>query len=378
MFQEKLKSMDSKLILNNKNIIIAGGGTGGHLFPAMAIGDKLEEYGANIIYFGSKYGIESTIHKEKQKKHYLLNIRGIQRGFDLKSIGKNILFPFRFCSSLIYTLKKINKSKPIIIIGTGGYSSGIPLFCARILRIPILLHEQNSFPGITTRYFSKKAKTVCIANKDSKKYINSDNIKFTGNPIRKSINKIDVNISRKKMKLDGNKFTLFFMGGSQGSKPINEHLMLHYKFYLEQNCQIIWQCGNNSYEKINAVIQHPDIHLKSFINKIDLAYSSASIVICRSGAISLAELTACGKAMILIPFPQAAGNHQEHNAFSLEKQNAAKVVLQSKLKSGLLEKIIMELKNNPEKIIELERCSARNAVLNATDKIVIHIMELAA
>ena len=368
----------TKTILKNKCILIAGGGTGGHLFPALAIGEKLSEFGVNVIYFGSKYGIESKILKQMELNHFLLNIRGIQRGLDLKSIGKNLLLPFRIVTSIILAIKKIKQTNPVLVIGTGGYSAGIPLFCANLLKIPTLLHEQNSFPGITTRYFSKKAKVVCIANEDSKKSIKSNRIEFTGNPIRSDIKKIDTRVSRKEMNLDEEKFTIFFMGGSQGSMPINDHLLKNYNNYIDQNCQIIWQCGKHSFEKINSIIQHPDIHLKEFINKMDLAYSSASLVVCRSGAISLAELTACEKAMVLIPFPQAAGNHQFHNAKSLEKEKAAKVVLQNELKKGTLEKVVLDLKNNPEKIIEMEKQSKDCAILNSTDKILNHILEIAA
>ena len=360
------------------NFIIAGGGTGGHLFPALAIGEKLAKMGANVTYFGSKFGIESAILKQKKVNHFLLNIRGIQRGFDLKSIGKNLLFPFRFCFSILYALYIIKRTNPKIIIGTGGYSSGIPLFCAKILRIPMLLHEQNSFPGITTRFFAKKAKVVCIASEESKKYIKSSKLEFTGNPIRGNIKKLDAKIARKKMKLNEDKFTLFFMGGSQGSKPINEHLFENYKNYIDQNCQIIWQCGKLSYNNLNKSIQHPDIHIIDFIDEMDVAYSSASLVVCRSGAISLAELTACGKAMILIPFPQAAGNHQVFNAKELETKNAAKVVLQNELQHGKLEEIVMDLKNNPKKIIELENNSKACAIENATEQIINQIIGIAA
>ena len=148
----------TKTILKNKCILIAGGGTGGHLFPALAIGEKLSEFGVNVIYLGSNYGIESKILKQMELNHFLLNIRGLQRGLDLKSIGKNLLLPFRIVTSIILAIKKIKQTNPVLVIGTGGYSAGIPLFCANLLKIPTLLHEQNSFPGITTRYFSKKAK----------------------------------------------------------------------------------------------------------------------------------------------------------------------------------------------------------------------------
>lgn len=370
--------MVSKNYLENKCVIIAGGGTGGHLFPALAIGEKLTEIGADVFYFGSKFGIEARILKEKNLPHLLLNIRGIQRGLDFSSIRKNLLLPFRFLYSMVRAYKKFKQSKPSIVIGTGGYSSGIPLYCAKFLNIPIVLHEQNSYPGITTRIFAKKAEVVCIANEKAIQYLDTDNYKITGNPIRASIKKINQLDARKKMNLTDDKFTIFFFGGSQGSKPINDYLIENYQAFLKLNCQIIWQSGKHSYDKILKKVNHPDVHIKSFINQMDLAYSAASLVVCRSGAISIAELTAFGKAMILIPFPQAAGNHQEYNARALEEKKAAIVVLQKDLNSGILQEKVKDLIHNGEKIIELESNSKQNEIQDSTEKIVNHILEVAA
>jgi UDP-N-acetylglucosamine--N-acetylmuramyl-(pentapeptide) pyrophosphoryl-undecaprenol N-acetylglucosamine transferase len=366
-----------KSIIENECIIIAGGGTGGHLFPAMAIGEKLSLMGANVLYFGSKFGIESDIFKNKKLDYKLLNIRGIQRGLDFRSIGKNILFPFRFIMSFIVAITIIKKRKPRVVVGTGGYSSGIPLLCASILNIPTLIHEQNSYPGITTRYFSKKATKVCISYENSKKFIDSNNIILTGNPIRSSIKKIDRSIALNKMNLEQNKFTIFFMGGSQGSKPINDYLIKNYKKYLDADCQILWQCGKHSFNELKGKITHPNIHLIAFIDDMEIAYSSASLVICRSGAISISELTACGKAMILIPFPHSAGNHQLHNAQALKAKNSSIVVLQENLPTGELENIVIDLKNKPSKLLNLEENSLKLAKLNATDEIITHILEIA-
>ncbi|MAJ44775.1 MAG: undecaprenyldiphospho-muramoylpentapeptide beta-N-acetylglucosaminyltransferase [Candidatus Marinimicrobia bacterium] len=370
--------MDSKKHLNNKGIIIAGGGTGGHLFPALTIGAKLSEVGADVFYMGSKFGIEASLFKNKNLSYLLLNIRGIQRGLDLKSIGKNFLFPYRFIYSMLKAFMKIKRFKPSIVIGTGGYSSAIPLFCAKFLKIPIILHEQNSYPGITTRFFAKNAKVVCVANEKTKNYIESRNIKITGNPIRSSIRKINQSEAQNKMNLGTDKFTIFFFGGSQGSKPINDFLVRNYKFFLKLGCQLIWQCGQNSYEKIIKQVNHPDVHIKSFINQMDIAYSAASLVVCRSGAISIAELTAFGKAMILIPFPQAAGNHQEYNARVLEEKKAAIVILQKELNKGILQKTVKELVNSKNKIIEYEIQAKKNEIKNSTEKILKQIIEVAA
>ena len=360
----------------NKSIIIAGGGTGGHLFPALAIGEKLTEFGANVFYFGSKFGIESNILKNKKLPHLLLNIRGIQRGLDLKSIGKNLLFPFRFIYSTIIALVRIRKTKPSIVIGTGGYSSGIPLYCAKFLGIPYFLHEQNSYPGFTTRLFAKNAQLVFMGNQKAKDYLNIENYKITGNPIRYTINKMNQLDARKKLNLLENKFTIFFFGGSQGSMPINEYLISNYKSYIKLGCQLIWQCGENSYNRIVEKVEDPQVHIKSFINQMEVAYSAASLVICRSGAISLSELTAFGKAMILIPFPHAAGNHQEYNARALEEKNAAIIVLQKDLNSGILEEKVKNLIDNNDEIKKLEKYSKANSILNSTDNIVNQIMKI--
>lgn len=363
---------------NDKCIIIAGGGTGGHLFPALAIGEKLVASGAKVYYFGSKYGIEKDILKKKKYPHLLLNIKGIQRGLNIFSITKNLWLTIRFLRSLFIALKIIRQKKPIIIIGTGGYSSGIPLFCASILNIPILLHEQNSYPGLTTRLFAKKARVVCVANKVAIKYLNSKQNIITGNPIRSSLIKIDKLIARKKMQLNKDKFTIFIFGGSQGSKPINEYFIRKYSSYINLNCQIIWQCGKKSYNDISRKINHPDIHLTAFIDQIDIAYSAASIVICRSGAISLAELTSFGKAMILIPFPESAENHQEHNARFLEQNSAAIVVLQKDLKTEKLFNKVHELISDNKKISELEKKAKQCSVKKSTNKIFKQIMDIAA
>ena len=179
-----------------------------------------------------------------------------------------------------------------------------------------------------------------------------------------------------KMKLDKFKFTIFFMGGSQGSKPINDHLLKNYKKYLNKDCQILWQCGAHSIDYLSSMINHPNIHLTAFINDINFAYSSASLVVCRSGAISLAELTASKKAMILIPFPQSASNHQMFNANTMQNNKSALVVCQDKLKSGELEKLIFDLIKHPSKIKELEDNASNLAEKNATNKIIDQILEL--
>ena len=201
------------------NIIIAGGGTGGHLFPAFAIGGRLEKEGAKVTYIGSIYGIEKNYKTELKNKLYLLNITGIDRTVSMKSFLNNLVFPFRFVISYLKSIIIIKRIKPKIIIGTGGYSSGIPLLVGILLNVKSIIHEQNSYPGITTRSLSKKVNKVLIAYNNLEKYISTTNCLFTGNPVRENLNSINREDACKEINLDPNKKIIFILGGSQGSKP---------------------------------------------------------------------------------------------------------------------------------------------------------------
>ena len=174
-------------MLRKINILIAGGGTGGHLFPAFAIGKQLEKEGANVFYVGSMYGIEQKYKKKLMDKLYLLDIKGIDRNLSVKSIINNMFFPIRFIKSYIHSLLLVKRIKPSIIIGTGGYSSGLPLLAGITLKITSVIHEQNSYPGITTRFLCNKVNKIFIASDKVKPYISSDNYLFTGNPIRNDL-----------------------------------------------------------------------------------------------------------------------------------------------------------------------------------------------
>ena len=326
-------------ILKNTNIIIAGGGTGGHLFPAFAIGDRLEKEGALITYMGSKYGIEKNYEKELKKNMYLLNIKGIHRGKNIKSILNNILFPIRFFISYFHAIIIVKKINPTIIIGTGGYSSGLPILAGKILKIKYILHEQNSYPGITTKYLSKGAEKVFISYESIKMNLLSDNWLFTGNPVRENLNKIDRNVACKKIGLNPNKKVLFILGGSQGSAPINLFFINHYKTFIKKNIQIIWQTGIPEFEKIRKNISNSQIVIKSFIKDMAIPYSCSDIVISRAGALAIEELKAFNKPMILIPYPQSANNHQKLNALELVEKNAAKLVEQNEMEKKLINTI---------------------------------------
>ena len=352
----------------NKRFIIAGGGTGGHLFPALAIGDRLQSFGAKIHYVGSMYGIESQILPKKKLDHTLFNIRGFSRHISIQSVLRNILFPFRFLISFLKSFLLILNFKPDAVIGTGGYSSGLPLLSAVLLSIPTLIHEQNSFPGITTRKLASRVNAVCIATPDSAKYLGNTEFYIVGNPVRNSIKQVPKSDGCEFFNFNPERPTLLVLGGCQGSKPINEHLLTHYSHFTNAGIQMVWQCGKSGTESLQSV-HSEGLIITPFIDKIEMGMGMADVVISRAGAITLSELAVCGKPMVLIPYPQAAGNHQFHNAEYYASHGASITVLQHQLELGELEETILQLFNYPEKLQKMSINATSLAVTDAVEKL---------
>ena len=357
-------------------IIIAGGGTGGHLFPALAIGDELKSLGLDVMYMGSTHGIEAKQLNHRRENYQLLNIRGIQRSLSFKSIGQNLVFPFKFIIGYIKSIFIILKFNPQVVIGTGGYASGLPLLAALLLKKKTLLQEQNSFPGITTRRLSHRIDHICIAYESAQAYLKKD-ATLTGNPIRKDLKLTDRNNACAKLGFDKNKPVIFILGGSQGSHPFNLHFSNVYQEYINKGIQLLWQTGYGDINLLKTTISNPEVKLKPFIHNMSDAYSAADIVISRAGALAIEELKFYGKAMVLIPFPLAAADHQTENAKSLVIENAAILVRQSEMDNGFLETTIIELFNNKRKIKLLEENAKRLSFPNALTQISDQIMELA-
>jgi len=362
--------------MSELRVIIAGGGTGGHLFPALAIGDELKSRGTDVMYMGSTYGIEAKQFKDRNEKMRLLNIRGIQRSFSMASIGQNLLFPFKFVKGYIESVLTILKFNPQVVVGTGGYASGLPLLAALLLKKKTLLQEQNSFPGITTRKLSHKVDRICIAYKGAQGHLKKTAI-LTGNPIRKNLKLTDRNSACIKLGLNPNKPVIFILGGSQGSHPFNVHFLNVYDEYVERDIQLLWQTGTSDINWLNAEIHEPKIKLTPFIHQMSEAYSAADIVISRAGALAIEELKSCGKAMVLIPFPFAAADHQTENAKSLAIENAAICISQTEMNDGFLETTIIELFKNEQKLKSLKDNAKRLSFPNALTEISDQIMELA-
>ena len=322
-----------KSSMRNFRILIAGGGTGGHLFPALAIGEEIlsRNPSTKIHYVGSIFGLESKVFPIKDVWHTLLPIRGIQRDLSIKSILRNSLLPFRVILSFYKTNNLINDFKPDIVIGTGGYASALPLLVASKHKkgISIILQEQNSFPGITTKWFSRRAKKICVAFKDS--FMESPGkIIHTGNPIRRDLPKGNKTEALKFFQFSEYSKTIFLFGGSQGSSYLNKILSRIIKDFENANIQVLWQTGDIEFLKYKKFISKT-IHVTPFINNMAEAYAISDLIICRSGALTISEITVCGKPSILIPFAHAAGDHQTKNAQVLVDSKAAKKISEKSL-----------------------------------------------
>ncbi len=357
----------------SKTIFISGGGTGGHLFPAIAIGTELANNNCSIIYIGSKHGIEKKYFKENSLKHYLLNIKGIQRHLSVRSIFTNFLFPLRFIISYIHSIFLIMKYKPKAIIGTGGYASGLPLLAGILFKIPIMIQEQNSIPGLITRKLNNKTKNIFLGFKETKKMLIGKSL-FTGNPIMTNLKNYNKSKCKEKLGFDTTKKLILILGGSQGARAINNYIYDKINFFITNKFQIYWQCGFNDIKKIRK-IKHQSIKITPFINDMSTAYSSADIVISRSGAISISELSFMKKATIFIPLPSAADNHQEINSMYLEEKKACISLKQKDLVKGVLEKTISQLLSDKKNIKKLEKNICQFSSNDSTKLIVDKILE---
>ncbi|MFD2530425.1 undecaprenyldiphospho-muramoylpentapeptide beta-N-acetylglucosaminyltransferase [Polaribacter marinaquae] len=313
------------------NILISGGGTGGHIYPAIAIANelKLRYPGANFLFVGAKDKME--MEKVPQAGYDIkgLWISGVQR----KLTSGNLSFPFKLMSSLWNASKIIKKFKPDVAIGTGGFASGPTLIMAGKKGIPTLIQEQNSYPGITNKLLSKKAKKICVAYDNLERFFPLNKIVKTGNPVRQDL--LSIHTKREEgqtfFKLDKSKKTVFVLGGSLGARKINELIASNLDFFEKQDVQLIWQCGKLYFEEYKKYNAKENVQVHQFINKMDFGYAAADVIISRAGASSVSELCIVGKPVIFIPSPNVAEDHQTKNAKSIVDKQAALMIKESNL-----------------------------------------------
>ncbi len=307
-------------MVNKNRFIISGGGTGGHIYPALSIANKIKESFTNseIKFVGAKGRMEMNIVPKHGYNIQGLWISGLQRSFSFK----NLLLPLKLIISFIHSFFIIIKFKPKFVIGTGGFASFPIVLISSILRIPTLIQEQNSFPGISNRLLSRYANYICVAYEKMEKYFPLKKLFLTGNPIRESISKSKSSFNLKsKLNIEDSKLIISVLGGSLGSDKINKTIEKNIDFIISKNVYIIWQCGKNyfkDYKKYNS----DSIYVTDFIDDIHSIYNSSDIILARSGALTLSELAFVSKPAILIPSPNVAENHQLENAMKVEENNA--------------------------------------------------------
>ncbi|WP_289043232.1 undecaprenyldiphospho-muramoylpentapeptide beta-N-acetylglucosaminyltransferase [uncultured Olleya sp.] len=362
---------------NNKTykIILSGGGTGGHIYPAIAIANELKSRfpDSEFLFVGAKDRMEMEKVPQAGFDIKGLWITGIERKLTLK----NMMFPFKLISSLWNARKIIKQFKPDVAIGTGGFASGPLLQVAALKGIPCLIQEQNSYPGITNKLLAKKVEKVCVAYSGLERFFPKQKIIKTGNPVRQDL--LDITSKRaeaiKHFNLVEGKQTLLVLGGSLGAKAINELLERELDYLQTLNLQIIWQCGKLYYQtyKLYGNTKHVQVH--QFINKMDYAYAAADFIISRAGAGSVSELCIVGKPVVFVPSPYVAEDHQTKNATAIVKQNAAVLIAQEDLKVDFKNKF-GQLVASKEKQEELSNNIKKLALVNATNHIVDEVEKL--
>ena len=360
-------------------IIFAGGGTGGHLFPAIAIADEIKNLcpDAKILFIGTKNKIEARIVPQKNYDFKPIWISGFHRGFR----PNNLLFPLKVIVSFMQAYSIIKNFKADAVVGTGGYVSGPVLRAAAFLKVPTLIHEQNSYPGVTTRLLAAKVDEVHLTFESSKKYFSGvENIFITGNPTRSILENVERSKALQYFNFDPAEKckTILVFGGSLGAQSINNAVEKHLESILTNSLRLIWQTGKEDFERIrNKVAKYSpnQIWVNAFIDRMDFAYSAGDLVVCRAGATTIAELTRLGKAAILVPYPHAAANHQVENARSLSENGAAEIIYDHDVEKKLFITIIKSLQDQRLRQIS-EKCKEFGKP-NAANEITQRIIRLA-
>ncbi|MDD5607220.1 MAG: undecaprenyldiphospho-muramoylpentapeptide beta-N-acetylglucosaminyltransferase [Ignavibacterium sp.] len=346
--------------------LFAGGGTGGHLYPAIAVANEIKKIKpeSEIIFVGTKSRIEGRVVPKLGYGFKSIWIKGFARKFNFE----NFLFPLKLFVSLIQSVVISFRFKPKVAIGSGGYVAGPAIWGASVLGAKIILMESNSYPGITTRLLERYADELHVAFEDSKKYLRKpEKVKVTGNPVRTELGSTKKEEAKKYFGLDEEKKTILVLGGSLGAASINEAIADCIEELEKKSLQIIWQTGKNYYHNYKN-INFSSVKILDFIEDMDKAYSACDVLVARAGATTIAELTVLGIASILIPSPHVAENHQYYNAKSLADNDAAVLIKDSDVKKVLMNKIIEiaddeeQLKSLSENAKKLSKPEAANTI----------------
>lgn len=361
--------------MSKQKFILSGGGTGGHIYPAIAIADELKvRYpDCEILFVGASDKMEMQKVPQAGYKIEGLWISGIQRRLTFD----NAMFPLKLVSSLWKSRSIVKSFKPDVVIGTGGFASGPLLRAAAANGVPTVIQEQNSYPGITNKWLAKTAQKICVAYEGLERFFPKEKIVFTGNPVRSDIileeNSRAEAINR--FQLNPDKKTLLVLGGSLGSRRVNQLIAKELSWLQAQNVQVIWQCGKFYFEEYQHYGDKDDVKVLSFIDRMDLVYAAADFVISRSGASSVSELCIVGKPVIFIPSPNVAEDHQTKNAQAVLDKGGAILLKEAQLDTQF-QPVFEDLLNNEDKQRKLSENIARLAKVNATKDIVEEVAKL--
>ena len=368
-------------------VIVSGGGTGGHIFPAVSIADKLHQLNpaSEILFVGAEGKMEMEKVPAAGYRIVGLPIVGLQRQLSLRNIVNDLKLPFKLIGSLRKAGKIIREFKPDVVVGVGGYASAPLLYMAQKLHYPTLIQEQNGFAGLANKMLSRKADSICVAYEDMERFFPKDKIVLSGNPIRPGM---DSSLKGKKAQacefysMDSAKKHILVIGGSLGSRTLNNAM----KAWIEAGCpagegvEVLWQCGKYYKAEMDAFMSsHPCkcVRHTDFIARMDLAYALADVVISRSGASSVSEICAIGKAAVFVPSPNVAEDHQTHNAMALVRKGAALLVKDSEAAEKMLPTALCLCKNDSERK-RIEDCALSLAKTQAAQSIADEVYRIAA
>lgn len=365
------------------HILFAGGGTAGHINPALAVAGYIKERhpDAKISYVGTAEKLEAKLVPEKGYDFYTIDVAGFQRKITPKNIVKNISAVKKAVTASAHSKRILKELKPDIVVGTGGYVSGPVLKEAQKLGIKTAIHEQNAFPGVTTKLLAQKANCVMLAMPEAEKHLKlNKKPEITGNPIREELIKITREEARLKLGLDNRPLILSF-GGSLGARRINEAASELIKWHNgSEKIYHIHATGKSGYDAMQASLSDISlsdcIKVKEYINDMDVCMAAADLVICRAGAITLGELQACGKPSVLIPSPYVAENHQFHNALTLKRAGAAEIIEEKDLSGEALIRTVSHLIENKDKLSKMSIAAKKSAIIDANERIYQLIMRL--
>lgn len=361
--------------MSKYKIILSGGGTGGHIYPAIAIANELKFRfpNAEFLFVGAKDRMEMEKVPEAGYNIQGLWISGIQRKLTLK----NLMFPFKLLSSLWKANKILKIFKPDVAIGTGGFASGPLLQMASLKGIPSLIQEQNSYPGITNKLLAKKADKICVAYDGLERFFPISKMVKTGNPVRQDLLNVDSKTIEAKdfFNLKHGKYTLLVIGGSLGARRVNELIEDKLEFFQTQNVQVIWQCGKLYYQDYKRYNDLEYVQVYEFLNNMDFAYAASDIIISRAGASSVSELCIVGKPVIFIPSPNVAEDHQTKNALAIVNQDAAVLIKEDELDIDFENKF-SQIITSTEKQKQLGDNIKKLALVNATKQIADEVEKL--